>query len=180
VDIDHGDPRSHNATAFDAAGSVIVSVPIPINPFPSGDGNVQTITMNAVGVRRLEITYRDSGGVTDIDLRCNQPTPTSTPTPTPSPTPTLARTLTLTPSPTPSPTSTSTSSPTPTALEVAELPRGGSLPPPQGGGSVLPMLYMMAGATVMVVTAAAAGRWRLSTTPTRIMGTRRGRDADWT
>lgn len=66
VDIDHGDPDSHFATAFDAAGNVIVRVPIPIGT----DGNVQTIEVNAEGVRRLEITYRDSAGVTDIDLEC--------------------------------------------------------------------------------------------------------------
>lgn len=67
VDIDHGDPDSHFATAFDAAGNVIVRVPIPIIRV---DGNVQTIEVNAEGVRRLEITYRDSAGVTDIDLEC--------------------------------------------------------------------------------------------------------------
>ncbi len=66
VDIDHGDPDSHFATAFDAAGNVIVRVPIPIG----ADGNVQTIEVNAEGVRRLEIMYRDSAGVTDIDLEC--------------------------------------------------------------------------------------------------------------
>jgi hypothetical protein len=66
VDIDHGDPRSHHASAFDANGNLIVKVPIIIG----ADGNVQTVQVNATGVRRLEITYRDSAGVTAIELGC--------------------------------------------------------------------------------------------------------------
>jgi hypothetical protein len=67
VDVDHRSwPGTHYARAFDAAGNVIVSVPIPVG----GEGNVQTIELNADGVRRLEITYRDSAGVTKIDLAC--------------------------------------------------------------------------------------------------------------
>lgn len=66
VDIDHGVPSSHYATAYDGAGNVIKTVPIVIG----ADGNVQTVHVNAEGVRRLTITYRDSAGVTDIDLGC--------------------------------------------------------------------------------------------------------------
>lgn len=66
VDIDHGVPSSHYAKAYDAVGNVIATVPIVIG----ADGNVQTVHVNAEGVRRLEITYRDSAGVTDIDLGC--------------------------------------------------------------------------------------------------------------
>jgi hypothetical protein len=66
VDIDHGVPQSHFASAFDGSGNLIVKVPITIG----ADGNVQTVGVNATGVRRLEITYRDSAGVTDIDLGC--------------------------------------------------------------------------------------------------------------
>ena len=66
VDIDHGDPDSHHARAFDADGNLIVKVPIIIG----ADGNVQTVNVNATGVRRLEITYRDSAGVTAIELGC--------------------------------------------------------------------------------------------------------------
>lgn len=66
VDIDHGDPDSHYASAFDGNGNLIVKVPIIIGV----DGNVQTVQVNASGVRRLEITYRDSAGVTAIDLGC--------------------------------------------------------------------------------------------------------------
>jgi hypothetical protein len=66
VDIDHGVPSSHYASAFDAGGNLIVKVPITIG----ADGNVQTVAVNASGVRRLEITYRDSAGVTGIELGC--------------------------------------------------------------------------------------------------------------
>ena len=66
VDIDHGVPASHFASAFDASGNLIVKVPIIIGT----DGNVQTVNVNASGVRRLEITYRDSAGVTAVDLGC--------------------------------------------------------------------------------------------------------------
>jgi hypothetical protein len=66
VDIDHGVAKSHYASAFDGSGNLLVKVPIIIGT----DGNVQTVQVNAQGVRRLEITYRDSAGVTDIDLGC--------------------------------------------------------------------------------------------------------------
>jgi hypothetical protein len=66
VDIDHGVQSSQQASAFDGNGNLIVKVPILIG----ADGNVQTVQVNASGVRRLEITYRDSAGVTDIDLGC--------------------------------------------------------------------------------------------------------------
>lgn len=66
VDIDHGVAKSHYASAFDGSGNLLVKVPIIIGT----DGNVQTVVVNAQGVRRLEITYRDSAGVTDIDLGC--------------------------------------------------------------------------------------------------------------
>lgn len=64
VDLDHR--GTHVATAFDADGNVIVSVPIPVG----AEGNVQTIQMNADGVRRLEIAYSTSAGVSDISLDC--------------------------------------------------------------------------------------------------------------
>jgi hypothetical protein len=69
VDIDHGVPASHYASAFDGSGNLIVKVPIIIG----ADGNVQTVNVNASGVRRLEITYRDSAGVTAIELGCEPP-----------------------------------------------------------------------------------------------------------
>lgn len=66
ADIDHGVPASHYASAFDGSGNLIVQVPIIIG----ADGNVQDVEINASGVRRLEITYRDSAGVTDMELSC--------------------------------------------------------------------------------------------------------------
>ena len=66
VEIDHGVQASQQAFAYDGDGNLIKQVPIPI----AGPGSVQTIQMDASGVRRLEIRYRDSAGVTDIDLGC--------------------------------------------------------------------------------------------------------------
>jgi hypothetical protein len=66
VEIDHGTQASQQAFAFDADNNLIKQVPILIG----GPGNVQTVEMNASGVSRLEIRYRDSAGVTDIDLGC--------------------------------------------------------------------------------------------------------------
>lgn len=66
VDIDHGHPSTPHAVAFDANGNQIVRVPLIIGP----GGNVQTVQVNVSGVRRLEIFYRDSAGVTNIDLGC--------------------------------------------------------------------------------------------------------------
>ena len=66
VEIDHGVQASQQAFAFDAAGNLIKQVPILI----AGSGSVQTVQVDASGVSRLEIRYRDSAGVTDIDLGC--------------------------------------------------------------------------------------------------------------
>ena len=71
VDIDHGDPRTPHALAFDANGNQLARVPLIIGP----GANVQTVQMNVSGVRRLEIFYRDSAGVTDIDLGCAETPP---------------------------------------------------------------------------------------------------------
>ena len=70
------------ATAFDGAGGVIATVSIP----NAGNGSVQTVFVNADSVRRLEISYHDSGAVTKILVEC--PGPTASPTPVGSPTPT--------------------------------------------------------------------------------------------
>jgi hypothetical protein len=72
VEIDHGVQASQQAFAFDAAGNLIKQVPILILP----QGSVQTVQVDASGVSRLEIRYRDSAGVTDIDLGC-APVPTA-------------------------------------------------------------------------------------------------------
>lgn len=71
VEIDHGVQASQQAFAFDADGNLIKQVPIPI----VGPGSVQTVQVDASGVSRLEIRYRDSAGVTDIDLGCAETPP---------------------------------------------------------------------------------------------------------
>jgi hypothetical protein len=146
IDKDHGNPN--DAVAYDAAGNVIVSVPVPIG----ANGSVQQININADGVRRLELVYHESGGFTGIEVTCEQPTPTATATapatPSPTATPTAPPTETPTPTevPSPSPTAaaaTETPAPTtnvadtsvqatPVALGAENLPAGGG--PPAGSG----------------------------------------------
>ncbi len=56
------------ANAYDGAGNLITSVVIPAG----ADGSVQTITVNAAGVKRFDIIYRDSGGFR-LNLECASP-----------------------------------------------------------------------------------------------------------
>jgi hypothetical protein len=127
VDKDHEPPDS--AIAYDSSGGVIKQVPIPI----AGNGSVQTINVDADGVRRFEVVYGDSGGFTGIEVECPQqqtatpppptevpPTPTQpaeTETPTPASTPT-ATVAAETPSASPA----EVSSPTPTVAGVFATP----------------------------------------------------------
>jgi hypothetical protein len=107
IDKDHGTPDK--AVAYDASNDVIKTVPIPLG----ANGSVQTINVDADNVRRLEIVYRDSGGLTGIVINC----PAATTTPTPSPTPR--------PSSTPTPqilTATNPPTQTPAVLEVVLPP----------------------------------------------------------
>jgi hypothetical protein len=109
VDKDHG--SADFAIAYDAANSIITQVPIP----QAGDGSVQTINVNADGVRRFELVYGDSGGFTGIEVTCERPTPTPT---------TVAATATPTATPageTPSP--SASPAPTPTAQGVEQSPQ---------------------------------------------------------
>ena len=62
IDKDHGTPE--RATAFDADGRVISSVLIPVG----ANASVQTIEVNADNAVTLEIRYRDSGGLTGIQV----------------------------------------------------------------------------------------------------------------
>ena len=134
VDKDSGPIGS--ATAFDSSGDIVAQVDIP----NFADGNVQTVVLDASGVRRLEISYRDSGGVTDIDIDCPAgatatPTATSAPTvPTPTPTPTNAPTA-PTPTPTPAP---SGSTPTPAAAPSTASPTPTQAPVVAGAGATPP------------------------------------------
>ncbi len=66
------DEENNNATgkAYDAGNNLIVSVPI----LNLGDASVQTVMMNASGVRKLVIEYSESGGVGRIVFDdCNTP-----------------------------------------------------------------------------------------------------------
>jgi len=85
--VDHDHQPADFAAVYDASGNLITKVAIPI----AGNGSVQEIAVNADGVRRFELVYRDSAGFTGIEVECQQPgwTPTATPagpgagTPTP-------------------------------------------------------------------------------------------------
>lgn len=64
VDADRNSVKS--ITAFDGAGGIIKTVNIP----NMGDGSVQVISVNAIGVKKLVISYVDSGAVGPIELPC--------------------------------------------------------------------------------------------------------------
>ena len=106
--VDHDHQPSDYAAAYDSSGNLIKKVLIPI----AGNGSVQTINVNADGVSRFELVYRDSGGFQGPEIDCPPGTPTSTASPTPTPTP-PEETPTSTPTPT-SPVETPTPTPTPT------------------------------------------------------------------
>jgi hypothetical protein len=67
VDVDHGSQTSHFAAVFDSSNKLIKQVPVLVGLA----GSVQRVEIGAAGVKRLEITYRDSAGVTGIDLGCD-------------------------------------------------------------------------------------------------------------
>src|SRR5438093_2202026 len=70
IDKDHGTPE--RATAYDADGNVISSVPVPVG----ANASVQTIDVNADNAVRFAIRYRDSGALTGIEVcPITQPTP---------------------------------------------------------------------------------------------------------
>ena len=136
VDKDHG--SSDVAIAYDAAGAVLTSVPIP----QAGNGSVQTIDVNADGVRWFELVYRDSGGFTGIEIECEQeatPTPavlpavaTPVPVPVPAPVPVVA------PAPAAAAVQSAAAAPAPAVLSAAALPSGGGEPSGKEGASNWP------------------------------------------
>jgi len=95
IDKDHGTPD--HAIAYNESDDVITTAEIPVG----SNGSVQTITVGADNVRRLEVVYRDSGGLTGILIRCPQSNPTPTPSPQvrrpPDPTPTIVSEVFLPP-----------------------------------------------------------------------------------
>jgi hypothetical protein len=62
IDKDHGTPD--RATAYDVDDNIIASALIPVG----ANASVQTIDVNADNVAKLEIRYRDSGGLTGIEV----------------------------------------------------------------------------------------------------------------
>ncbi|HLB26894.1 MAG TPA: hypothetical protein VJN32_04540 [Dehalococcoidia bacterium] len=126
--VDKDSRSAGTATAFNGGGGVITTASIP----NAGNASVQTIDLNATGVRRLEIFYNDSGGVTAIDVECPPPaTPTPTPSATATPTPTPSPTATPTETPTEVPAATPTPTPTPTPPGVTiEVPTATPTPTP--------------------------------------------------
>ena len=71
VDYDNPD-RNGEARAYDnpqCSGTPVATAAIKKSP-NGGDGSVQTIFLNANNVRCLKFEYKDSGGVTNVDLEC--------------------------------------------------------------------------------------------------------------
>jgi hypothetical protein len=165
IDKDHANPNF--AVAYNAAGEVIKTVEVPIG----ANASVQSINVNADGVRRLELVYHESGGFTGIEVACPQPTPspTSTSTPGPTATPTAAATATPTAPPTPTPTQPPTPSPTPTAppaspspsptaladTSLQQTPAAGGLP--AGGGAPSGGIAVFSWATALLGAMLVAG-----------------------
>ncbi len=66
VFVDADRENGKTATAYDGSGGIINSVGIP----DMGDGSVQEIDVNADGVKKLVISYADSGAIGPIELPC--------------------------------------------------------------------------------------------------------------
>jgi hypothetical protein len=134
--VDHDHQASDHIDAYDANGNLIKSVAIPV----LGNGSVQTVAINADGVSRLELVYKDSMGFTGPEVECvpGTPTPiteTATPTATPgqevTPTPTATPGEEVTPTPTATPSEEFT--PTPTATPGEEVTPTPTPTPTPGG-----------------------------------------------
>ncbi|MGQ0791632.1 MAG: hypothetical protein ACT4NJ_05325 [Nitrosopumilaceae archaeon] len=71
VDYDNternGEARAYNNPQ--CSGTPVATAVIKASP-NGGDGSVQTIFLNANNVRCLQFEYKDSGGVTNVDLEC--------------------------------------------------------------------------------------------------------------
>jgi len=66
VFVDKENNAPGTAKAYNANNTLIKTVAIP----NAGNGSVQTIIVNASGVRKLVLDYRDSGGVSDFVFGC--------------------------------------------------------------------------------------------------------------
>jgi uncharacterized repeat protein (TIGR01451 family) len=69
LDVDFGETGG-SVKAFDAGGGLIASAPID----DLGDNSVQTVTLGAVGVRRLEVKFASSGAVSALLFCADPPT----------------------------------------------------------------------------------------------------------
>jgi len=123
--IDKDASHPNFVVAYDAAGQVLVSVPVP----QGANASVQSIEVNADGVRRLELVYQESGGFTGIEVVCEQATPTPAPTAPPTPVPAAA-----TATPAPAVAADSSVQQAPVVLAAASLPASGGRPGAAGGG----------------------------------------------
>ncbi len=129
VDKDHG--SSDFAIAYNAGGEILARVPIP----QADDGSVQQIDVNADGVRRFELDYRDSGGFTGIEVACQTqpasvvvpvaPTSTQAPVPAPAVAPSVVEPSSVA--------AAAVDRPAPAVLGAVALPAGGG--PPTTGDS---------------------------------------------
>jgi len=122
IDKDHGTPE--RATAYDADGNVISSVPVPVG----ANASVQTIDVNADNAVRFAIRYRDSGALTGIQVCPAATGPTATPRPQASD---VTNPLVVTPRTVKTQSLSLTST---TALPVA-FPRTGGNPEPASAGA---------------------------------------------
>ena len=139
--IDKDASHPNFVVAYDAAGQVLVSVPVP----QGANASVQSIEVNADGVRRLELVYQESGGFTGIEVVCEQATPTPAPTAPPTP---VAAAATATPAPVVAAVDPAVQQ-TPAVLAVAALPAGGGAP---GSGGDFPWAGALLAAAAVITS----------------------------
>lgn len=68
--VDYDRDTNGSARAFSDAGCSVLLTEIAISNPGGGNGKVQTLFFNTNNVLCLEFEYRDSGGITNINLRC--------------------------------------------------------------------------------------------------------------
>jgi hypothetical protein len=143
--IDKDASHPNFVVAYDAAGGILANVSVP----QGANASVQTVEINADGVRRLELVYQESGAFTGIEVTCEEPTPTATTPPTSaataSPTPVVAA-ATATPAPVVAVVDPAV---TPAVLAVAALPAGGGAP---GSGGDFPWASALLAAAALITS----------------------------
>jgi hypothetical protein len=130
--VDHDHQAGDFAAAYDAAGNEITKVFIPI----SGDGSVQTVQIDADGVSRFVLDYRDSGGFVPPEIECPPP---GTPTPpVETPTPPVETPTPPVETPTPPAVETGTATP-PVQTPTPPIETGTATPPVETGTATPPV-----------------------------------------